>query len=388
VTADHPAAAKTGFYSYSKTVLEHLSECSEVEIACLDGKQEAGSLGGIPTHFPHQRLMVRNKRLVQTLSMVLPGSMIEWQFYRNECVQWLSKVIDSQKPDFILMNHLRSAWLARLMDASWRKRCVYLAHNSETLAYASAAELESSWAYRLATRGVATKVAKLEQEVLNECRVAWCLSHEDRTSLLDHGASHVHVVPPTAVDNDSAADNPQRVFLIGSFTWRPKQRNAEWLASQVWPILRARVPGLRFEIVGMGARRLGRWVLRSGVTVRSDVEDVSPYFREGGIFLVPERQQGGVKLKTLEAASWGLPIVSTPQGIQGTPLRGSESCLVVESATQFVDAVVRLVINESERRRLAEQAKRAVMRSHSRDSVRASFQAAFRATATLIDAGE
>jgi glycosyltransferase involved in cell wall biosynthesis len=384
VTADHPMAAKTGFYSYSRTVLEHLSECGEVEIASLDRKQHEKGPGDIVTHRPRRNVMVRDKRLAQALSMVLPGSMVEWQFYRDECARWLSEVIEARKPDLILMNHLRSAWLVRLLEFPWRRRCVYLAHNSETAAYASAARLETSPAYRLAAWIAALKIAQLERDVLNRCKAAWCLSQEDRRELSEHGGSNIHLVPPMAVDSGSADDNPLRVFLVGSFTWRPRQKNAEWLASQVWPVLRSRIPGVRFDIIGMGAQRLGQSALRSGATVYSDVEDVRPYFQAGGIFLVPERQDGGVKLKTLEAASWGLPIVSTPEGIQGTPLRGAESCVVVETAAQFVDAVTHLVRNDSERRRLGEQAKRAVAHSHSRDAVRALFRAAFRATVTLI----
>jgi glycosyltransferase involved in cell wall biosynthesis len=66
----------------------------------------------------------------------------------------------------------------------------------------------------------------------------------------------------------------------------------------------------------------------------------------------PLRFGAGVKGKILEALRFGVPMVTTPSGADGMP-GASDFLLTGESADEFAAAIVKLMRNPKERKRLA-----------------------------------
>jgi glycosyltransferase involved in cell wall biosynthesis len=60
----------------------------------------------------------------------------------------------------------------------------------------------------------------------------------------------------------------------------------------------------------------------------------------------------GTRLKVLEAWAAGLPVVSTPLGAEGLPVRDGENILLAASPGKFTDAVSRLLACNSLRSQL------------------------------------
>ncbi len=85
--------------------------------------------------------------------------------------------------------------------------------------------------------------------------------------------------------------------------------------------------------------------------------------------LVPERQASGVKLKTLEAANHGLPIVTTSCGREGTMLIDGVHCRVADDEATFAAAAAELLGDGLQRDRLAGAARERVRHCFSPDSV-------------------
>jgi glycosyltransferase involved in cell wall biosynthesis len=84
------------------------------------------------------------------------------------------------------------------------------------------------------------------------------------------------------------------------------------------------------------------------VVVTGSVPDVKPYLEKADVFVNPVQLGGGTKLKTLEAMAMGLPIVSTPSGIQGLPVVGGEQLMIANGPEEFSDAV-KLLLQDRER---------------------------------------
>ena len=86
------------------------------------------------------------------------------------------------------------------------------------------------------------------------------------------------------------------------------------------------------------------------------MDNIQKFYRIPAIFLVPERQLGGVKIKAIEAGWNGLPIVSTSAGLSGTGLVDKVSALVANNENDFVDAVERLLLSKKLREDIAASA--------------------------------
>ena len=74
-----------------------------------------------------------------------------------------------------------------------------------------------------------------------------------------------------------------RIVCVGSFVHPPNVEGASWLAQEVFPSVRRRVPGRRStssarQPSGRGARAPGRWRCRSG-----DVREIWPYLNAAAV---------------------------------------------------------------------------------------------------------
>jgi glycosyltransferase involved in cell wall biosynthesis len=58
----------------------------------------------------------------------------------------------------------------------------------------------------------------------------------------------------------------------------------------------------------------------SNIAAHFDPEDLTPFYRSSAVFVNPMQNGAGVKLKTIEAALRGLPVVSTKTGAEGIGL--------------------------------------------------------------------
>lgn len=75
------------------------------------------------------------------------------------------------------------------------------------------------------------------------------------------------------------------------------------------------------------------------------------YFRSC-VFINPMLSGAGVKLKTINAVKFGLPIVSTKIGNEGTGLIDTDDIVIAENEKSFLDGVIYLLRNENERKRI------------------------------------
>jgi len=81
---------------------------------------------------------------------------------------------------------------------------------------------------------------------------------------------------------------------------------------------------------------------RPDVEVPGYVADLKPYLAETAVFVVPLHAAGGMRVKIVDAWSWGLPVVSTTIGAEGLAVRDGENVLIADTAPDFARAAVRV----------------------------------------------
>jgi glycosyltransferase involved in cell wall biosynthesis len=69
--------------------------------------------------------------------------------------------------------------------------------------------------------------------------------------------------------------------------------------------------------------------------------------------VVPLRAGGGMRVRILEAFARGMPVVTSPVGLEGIEARPGEEVLVADSPEAFAGEVVRLLQDRELRDRLA-----------------------------------
>jgi glycosyltransferase involved in cell wall biosynthesis len=169
------------------------------------------------------------------------------------------------------------------------------------------------------------------------------------------------LVVPNGVDLDRYSFRPEPapeevVFYVGDLTWPPHAQGMAWFRREIWPHIERARPGARAEIVGRGMApgRDGRF------TYFGEGDDTRPHWSRAAVAVVPLRAAAGTRLKILEAAACGVPVVSTSVGAEGLDFRDGAEIRIADRAPGFAEAVTELLADPDRRRRQAEAARRRV----------------------------
>jgi glycosyltransferase involved in cell wall biosynthesis len=115
--------------------------------------------------------------------------------------------------------------------------------------------------------------------------------------------------PPLEPMNVDAT--PPRLAVLGDRTWAPNERAWRRML-ELWPDISAGIPDAHLVAIGRSDGAAQRPALPDNVTDLGFVDDLPAVLRGCRALAAPIDVGGGVRVKLLEAASLGLPVVATP----------------------------------------------------------------------------
>jgi glycosyltransferase involved in cell wall biosynthesis len=157
---------------------------------------------------------------------------------------------------------------------------------------------------------------------------------------------------------DPAGTNPGEIVYVGSFVHPPNVEGARWLALDVFPFVKRRVPYASLRLVGSQPTREVLALQGDSIAVTGDVEAVSPYLDAAAVVAAPIRSGGGMRVKVLEALSAGKAVVATPLAVDGLGVQDGEQVMIAETESQFSGALIELLRDRERRVSLAGAARR------------------------------
>lgn len=212
---------------------------------------------------------------------------------------------------------------------------------------------------------------RAERRVVRAARRTFVCSEQDRAYLARaFDATGIEVVPnateiPPAVP---AASEPTMLFL-GSFAYGPNQAGVDWLLREVWPRVRHKMPEARLLLAGPGSREVPGESPPGGVEALGFVKDLADAYGPARLACAPILAGGGTRLKIVEAAAYGRPVVSTSLGAEGLDLRDGEHLLLADGPEQFADACVELLSDPARCREMGRSARTFVAERYERSRV-------------------
>jgi glycosyltransferase involved in cell wall biosynthesis len=269
------------------------------------------------------------------------------------------------RPDLLYLDHLDSAIYAH----GSRVPSILDAHNVYSALVRRTADEQGNPMVGQYLRGQAALLERTEQRAATRAAVVTATSDDDCDYYLGCGARRV-VLVPNGVDCDAYADLPlvrssraPLILYVGTMSWGPNAAAAKFLATEVLPRIRLRIPDVRLRIIGREPpAEIRALAERPHVDVTGGVADVVPHLREAQALAVPLEAGGGTRLKILEAFAAGLPVVSTAVGCEG--LRAEHGVhLLVAPRERFAQALVTALTNRLLAYGLAERA-RELVRDH------------------------
>jgi len=354
-------------------VIRHLSRRHEVTVASLARTAEELEAGaGLRDHCANVIAETVSApaalaRMVARLPTTTPSSM--GYFYSPALAKRIGAELAQTRFDLVFVHcAFVAGYVANVTSA--RKLLDFGDMDSQKwLAYAKNRAFPMSLAYYLD----GTKLRRAEAQLARKFDVCTCTTRAELDVLQSYGTGVPADWFPNGVDTEyfkpaEAPYRPDSIYFVGRMDYYPNQEGVIAFCRDVLPLIRARRPGVTLAIVGAEPpakiRELGRL---PAVTVIGSVPDVRPYALASAVSIAPLQIARGTQNKILESMAMGVPTVSSiaaAGGVDGEPER---DLLTAGTPREFADAVLYVLENPAERKRLSEAARARVLSHHSWD---------------------
>ena len=204
----------------------------------------------------------------------------------------------------------------------------------------------------------ADSLKQREIAALNEYDNVTTLSQMDAQLLKTEGVTTRITASFSIVDNvykkTEVASQLRSLSFIGGESHQPNFEGITWFLNEVWPKALEKDPSLQLQIIGSWKDNTkqafeGKY---SNVKFLGFVDDLSEAL-SGTALIVPLNIGSGIRMKIIEAAFMGIPVISTTIGAGGLPFENNQDILIRDDAEGLVDAIFSLK-NYKERFRLSE----------------------------------
>lgn len=142
-------------------------------------------------------------------------------------------------------------------------------------------------------------------------------------------------------------NNKKIVTFVANFGYKPNIDAAKWVIKNILPQVSKILPEVEFWFVGKDPTpeliRVGKKY--NNVTFTGYVDNLTFYYEQTTIIIIPIFTGGGINIKTLEAASTNRVIVATDFALRGTGLVDNVHVLRANTASQFSDKIIDIFNN-------------------------------------------
>ncbi len=342
--------------------LRHLSERHEIHLAALiDDQRDLAfreQLRPWVKECCFDFINPRLKKIVSAIAPVLREPITVRYFYSRRLQREIDRMISRLDFEYVLCSSspmaeylFRAKSSARLFQQASTSMDLIDVDSYKWRQYAQSANWPLRWVYRRE----AENLLAYERRIAERFNHILLTSENEKRLFLEGvpGAGSVIAVPngvdleffsPLAFSAEPGA--APKIVFTGAMDYFPNVDGVCWFVAEVLPRLRARIPGLCFEIVGSRpAPAVQALAKEAGVSVTGFVDDIRPYLAEAAVCVVPLRIARGIQNKVLEAMAMGRPVVATPQALGGIAARIGEDVYRAASAEEFAEKVIALVEN-------------------------------------------
>ena len=131
-------------------------------------------------------------------------------------------------------------------------------------------------------------------------------------------------------------------------TTSPNADGLRWFVSDVLPRVRAAVPWVRVSVTGANPPVDLLRLADDNLYFTGLVPDLADFYGRTRVVMAPIRFGAGVKVKTIQAMQYGVPVVSTECGAEGIETRGLDAIAIADDAAGFAAALITLLTDQTE----------------------------------------
>lgn len=245
-------------------------------------------------------------------------------------------------------------------------------HNAYANVVKGVAETERSLPRRLVARLDWPKLARYEGWLCRQFDHILAVTEEDSTVLQEWAGQPLDItVIPIAANPRDRKPVPRQpdardILSVGSMFYPPNVDGTLWFAEAIYPHIKHSLPDAHLTLVGS---RPAPNILRlpqkdPSIEVTGYAPDLKSYLERSAVLIAPLRFGSGMRVKILDALTWGMPTVSTSLGCQGMAVTAGENILIADEPEDFAAKVLRVIQDRELADRLAANGRRLIEKQY------------------------
>ena len=208
----------------------------------------------------------------------------------------------------------------------------------------------------------------LEVAMCHEADNIIAVSDNDRDKMIADGidAKKIHTIPH-GVDLQAFHTTPvinireryrlpwQTPVLVyhGTYSYSPNLEAMQVMAREILPRLEER--DMHVTVLAIGSKPPD-FPLHPNIVFVGSIDNLAEVIPATDLAVVPLQDGGGTRMKILDYFAAGIPVISTAKGIEGIPVENGKQALIIDDFDAISDAIVHLLRNPEEAKKLSDQA--------------------------------
>lgn len=170
--------------------------------------------------------------------------------------------------------------------------------------------------------------------------------------------------------NTKKSPHPSILFGVSNMKWMQNRESVELIFKHYWPKILRQIPNCHLYIVGRHAPDFFGQYQSSNVTVtEADIDgqakDPQYYYQHCWLLLAPMGSGGGTRNKFLEGMTFGLPVITTPEGGMGSIKIKNYYHAIVCPQSQIINQTLKLIKDPKYRRFIGQNARKLIKNNYS-----------------------
>ena len=145
---------------------------------------------------------------------------------------------------------------------------------------------------------------------------------------------------PFSIESESISTiKKHHFFFVGAFNWQPNLDAVHYLIKTLFPKIITEFPDAKLHIAGSYTPDSLYQFQSDSIRIYGKVPSVKEFMKNHGMLLAPIFSGSGVRIKILEALSFGIPVIGSSIAIQGI---NSKACFIASEDEDYVNLISEL----------------------------------------------
>lgn len=285
-------------------------------------------------------------------SIFYTNSLFVQKHIDHEVINLLSDYVLKENIDIIEGEHASMAYLAYLISQKTGVKFTHRVHNIEYKIWQRFADSKSNWnpiKYYLSIQ--ANKLKKNEEFLIKNASLNMTVSPKEQKELKKEFPNANILLILSGIDfkniQISSFESKQKnVFMHATtFNWVHNIDAISWYINKVQTIVNKSNANAKLWIFGKNAPEQFSNYTGIGVDLKGYVDSIAEYYHQSLFYIAPLFVGSGIRIKIIEAMSYGLPVIASTISAEGiSELAGEEEGLFIcDNEQDFANKVIELL---------------------------------------------